>query len=135
VSAARKNQVAWAAKLPGPFPWRIRHIGLKTIAGALRNQRGRGRLAVAMPIGLAWMRLMIAKRRINIGEPRYAHGVAASLDLWLLDLRHEKGPAPPHTFAGLATMRSFGTSLPTGKHIVFDRLRDNSDVVLISCQK
>ncbi len=63
----------------------------------------------------------------------YAQGLAASLDLWLLDLV-TKTTRPLTHLAGLATMRSFDIA-PDGKHIVFDRLRDQSDVVLIESPK
>src|SRR6266850_7694569 len=51
----------------------------------------------------------------------------------LLDLVTKKTRPLTH-LAGLATMRSFDIT-PDRKHIVFDRLRDNSDVVLIELPK
>jgi len=63
----------------------------------------------------------------------YTQGVGASLEFWLLDLVTKKTRPLTH-LAGLATMRSFDIT-PDRKHIVFDRLRDNSDVVLIELPK
>ena len=48
---------------------------------------------------------------------------------WLLDLATKKSRQLTE-FKNPATMRTFDIA-PDGKHIVFDRLRDNSDIVLI----
>ena len=63
----------------------------------------------------------------------YTQGVGATLEFWLLDLVTKKTRPLTH-LAGLATMRSFDIT-PDRKHIVFDRLQDNSDVVLIELPK
>jgi Tol biopolymer transport system component len=59
----------------------------------------------------------------------YMQGVLPSQDFWLLDLATKKSRALTH-LSSLASMRTFDIT-PDGKQIVFDRLRDNSDIVLI----
>jgi serine/threonine protein kinase/Tol biopolymer transport system component len=54
-------------------------------------------------------------------------------DFWLLDLSTKKIKPLTH-LADDATMRTFDIA-PDGKQIVFDRLRDNSDIVLIDLPK
>jgi Tol biopolymer transport system component len=89
------------------------------------------------PVNLPEIKLQRDGERIrflrNSASLIYTKGLAASLDLWLLDLV-TKNTRPLTRLADLATMRSFDIALD-GKHIVFDRLRDNSDVVLIDLPK
>src|SRR5262249_34895177 len=59
----------------------------------------------------------------------YMQGLLASQDFWLLDLATGKS-RPLTRLQNRATMRTFDIT-PDGKQIVFDRLRENSDVVLI----
>jgi Tol biopolymer transport system component len=59
----------------------------------------------------------------------YMQGEGPSQNVWLLDLRIWKSRLLSRLPANGA-MRTFDVS-PDGKQIVFDRLRDNSDVVLI----
>ena len=59
----------------------------------------------------------------------YMQGTRPSQDFWLLDLVTKKSRPLTH-LTGSAAMRTFDLS-PDGKQIVFDRLRENSDVVLI----
>ena len=56
-----------------------------------------------------------------------------SQDFWLLDLATKKTRPLSH-LDNSATMRTFDIT-PDGKQIVFDRLRDNSDIVLIDLPK
>ena len=56
-------------------------------------------------------------------------GELPSQDFWLLDLAAKKSRPLTHLSNGGA-MRTFDVT-PDGKQIVFDRLRDNSDIVLI----
>jgi dipeptidyl aminopeptidase/acylaminoacyl peptidase len=55
-----------------------------------------------------------------------------SLDFWLLDLDSKKSRQLTH-LGQLGTIRRFDIT-PDGKHIVFDRVRQNSDIVLIDRQ-
>ena len=59
----------------------------------------------------------------------YMQGVLPSQDFWLLDLTTKKSRQLTQ-FKNPAAMRTFDIA-PDGKRIVFDRLRDNSDIVLI----
>ena len=59
----------------------------------------------------------------------YMQGEGPSQNFWLLDLRTWKSRLLTHLAANGA-MRTFDVS-PDAKLVVFDRLRDNSDVVLI----
>jgi hypothetical protein len=56
----------------------------------------------------------------------------ASQDFWLLDLATKK-TSPLTRLNNVAPMRTFDIT-PDGKQIVFDRLGENSDIVLIICQ-
>ena len=56
-------------------------------------------------------------------------GGGRRMDFWLLDLTTKK-TRPLTEFDNPAAMRTFDIS-PDGKQIVFDRLRENSDIVLI----
>jgi len=60
-------------------------------------------------------------------------GLLASQDFWLLDLASMKSH-PLTKLENRATMRTFDIT-PDGKQIVFDRVRENSDVVLIDLPK
>ena len=59
----------------------------------------------------------------------YMQGLSQSPDFWLLDLATMK-TRPLTQLRNIAAMRTFDIT-PDGKHIVFDRLRENSDIVLI----
>jgi Tol biopolymer transport system component len=59
----------------------------------------------------------------------YMQGLLSSQDFWLLDLTTMKTRQLAH-LDNPATMQTFDVT-PDGTHIVFDRLRQNSDVVLI----
>ena len=59
----------------------------------------------------------------------YMQGFLPLQDFWLLDLA-TKNRRPLTRLSGGAAMRTFDIT-PDGKRIVFDRLRENSDIVLI----
>lgn len=59
----------------------------------------------------------------------YMQGLLAAQDFWILDLASMKS-RPLTRLQNRAVMRSFDIT-PDGKEIVFDRLRENSDIVLI----
>jgi Tol biopolymer transport system component len=59
----------------------------------------------------------------------YMQGLLRSQDFWLLDLVSRK-TRPLSRLTGRDAMRTFDIT-PDGQHIVFDRLRENSDIVLI----
>jgi Tol biopolymer transport system component len=59
----------------------------------------------------------------------YMQGSLGSQDFWILDLVTRKSRQITH-LNGTTRMRTFDIT-PDGKQIVFDRLRDNSDIVLI----
>ena len=59
----------------------------------------------------------------------YMQGLLVSQDFWLLDLNSMRSRRLTR-LANRAVMRTFDIT-PDGKQIVFDRLRENSDVVLI----
>ena len=59
----------------------------------------------------------------------YLQAVAQRQDFWLLDMATRKSRQLTR-FTNAATMRTFDVT-PDGKQIVFDRLRENSDIVLI----
>jgi len=63
----------------------------------------------------------------------YMTGLRFDQDFWLLDLSTKKTRLLSH-LTNTATMRAFDVA-PDGKQIVFDRLRENSDVVLIDLPK
>jgi Tol biopolymer transport system component len=63
----------------------------------------------------------------------YMQGLLASQDFWLLDLASMKS-RPLTRLQNLATMRTFDVT-SDGKQIVFDRLRENSQVVMIDLPK
>jgi serine/threonine protein kinase/Tol biopolymer transport system component len=63
----------------------------------------------------------------------YMQGLLLSQDFWLLDLTTMKTRLLTH-FNNTDAMRTFDIT-PDGKQIVFDRLRDNSDIVLIDLPK
>src|SRR5271170_4542629 len=63
----------------------------------------------------------------------YMQGLLASQDFWLLDLASMKS-RPLTRLQNRATMRTFDIT-SDGKQIVFDRLRENSDVVMIDLPK
>jgi Tol biopolymer transport system component len=59
----------------------------------------------------------------------YMQGLLASQDFWVLDLTSMKS-RPLTRLQNRATMRTFDVT-SDGKQIVFDRLRENSQVVMI----
>jgi len=59
----------------------------------------------------------------------YMQGVIGSQDFWLLDTRSGK-TRPLTRLHATAAMRTFDIT-PDSKTIVFDRMRENSDIVLI----
>ena len=63
----------------------------------------------------------------------YMQGLLVSQDFWLLDLASMK-PRPLTRLQNRATMRTFDVT-SDGKQIVFDRLRENSQVVMIDLPK
>ena len=63
----------------------------------------------------------------------YMQGHLLSQDFWLLDLATKK-TRPLTNLNNSAAMRTFDIT-PDGKQIVFDRLRENSDIVLIDLPK
>jgi Tol biopolymer transport system component len=63
----------------------------------------------------------------------YMQGLLASQDFWLLDLASMKS-RPLARLQNRATMRTFDIT-GDGKQIVFDRLRENSHVVMIDLPK
>jgi Tol biopolymer transport system component len=63
----------------------------------------------------------------------YMQGFLPSQDFWLLDLA-TKNRRPLSRLSGGAAMRTFDIT-PDGQRIVFDRLRENSDIVLIDLQR
>ena len=63
----------------------------------------------------------------------YMQGLLASQDFWLLDLASMK-PRPLTRLQNRAPMRTFDVT-SDGKQIVFDRLRENSRVVMIDLPK
>jgi Tol biopolymer transport system component len=63
----------------------------------------------------------------------YMQGLLASQDFWLLDLASMKS-RPLTRLQNRATMRTFDIT-SDGKQIVFDRLRENSQVVMIDLPK
>jgi serine/threonine protein kinase/Tol biopolymer transport system component len=63
----------------------------------------------------------------------YMQGTLRSQDFWLLDLATKKTRPLSH-LNNSAAMRTFDIT-PDGKQIVFDRLRENSDIVLIDLPK
>jgi Tol biopolymer transport system component len=56
-----------------------------------------------------------------------------AIDFWLFDLA-TKGTRPLTHFSGQGTIRTFDIT-PDGESIVFDRSRQNSDIVLIDVPK
>jgi dipeptidyl aminopeptidase/acylaminoacyl peptidase len=62
----------------------------------------------------------------------YMQGQGNIQDFWMLDMATKKTRQLTHLTAN-ATMRTFDIT-PDGKQIVFDRLRENSDIVLIELQ-
>ena len=60
-------------------------------------------------------------------------GLVAAQDFWILDLETMKTRQLAHLINS-ATVRTFDIT-PDGKQIVFDRLRENSDIVLIDLPK
>ena len=63
----------------------------------------------------------------------YMQGLLSSQDFWILDLASMRS-RPLTRLQNHGTMRTFDIT-PDGKQIVFDRLREDSDVVLIDLPK
>ena len=68
-------------------------------------------------------------RFLPSGDVIYMQGLLPAQDFWLLDLA-TKERRPLTRLSGGGAMRTFDIE-PGGKRIVFDRLRENSDIVLI----
>jgi Tol biopolymer transport system component len=64
----------------------------------------------------------------------YMLGLLPSQDFWMMDLATKNPPRQLTGFQDRAAMQTFDIT-PDGKHIVFDRIKDNSDIVLIERQK
>jgi Tol biopolymer transport system component/predicted Ser/Thr protein kinase len=69
----------------------------------------------------------------NGGGLVYTQGLWTKQNFWLLDLATNK-TRQLSRLMNRAAIRSFDIS-PDGKHIVFDRMRENSDIVLIDLRK
>ena len=65
----------------------------------------------------------------NTRQLVYAQGASPAQDFWLIDLVTKKSRQLTR-FTNPAAIRSFDVT-PDGKQIVFDRVRENSDIVLI----
>jgi Tol biopolymer transport system component len=89
------------------------------------------------PVGLPAIRVLQDGKRYRFlpggAGLVYMQGSLARQDFWLLDLK-SKSTRQLSRFQNPSTMRSFDIT-PDGKRIVFDRLRQNSDVVLIDLPK
>jgi serine/threonine protein kinase/Tol biopolymer transport system component len=84
------------------------------------------------PFDLPAIQLRIEGERYRFlpdGDVVYMQGFLPSQDFWLLDLNTKKSRALTRLSGG-AAMRTFDIT-PDGSRIVFDRLRENSDIVLI----
>jgi serine/threonine protein kinase len=64
----------------------------------------------------------------------YMQGYATFQDFWILDMATKSARQLTHFTPYNTTMRTFDIT-PDGKQIVFDRLRENSDIVLIDLPK
>ncbi len=85
-----------------------------------------------IPFDLPAIQLRIEGERYRFlpnGDVIYMQGFLPSQDFWLLDLNTKKSRALTRLSGG-AAMRTFDIT-PDGRRIVFDRLRENSDIVLI----
>jgi Tol biopolymer transport system component len=89
------------------------------------------------PIDLPHIQLRVEGERYrflpNGKQVVYMQGLLPSQDFWLLDFATKK-QRPLTRLSGGAAMRTFDVT-PDGKRIVFDRLRENSDIVLIDLAK
>jgi dipeptidyl aminopeptidase/acylaminoacyl peptidase len=92
----------------------VRPDGAPVQLPAIQTRRGDGERARFLPGGKGLV---------------YMRGLLPSQDFWLLDLSTMKTRQLTRLDNGSA-MRSFDIT-PDGKRIVFDRLKDNSDIVLI----
>jgi hypothetical protein len=63
----------------------------------------------------------------------YLRGVAGTLEFWMMDLV-TMATRQLARFSNPATVTSFDIA-PDGAHIVFDRVREHSDLVLIDLPK
>jgi hypothetical protein len=63
----------------------------------------------------------------------YMQGALPSQDFWMFDMATKKARQLTE-FTNPAAMMTFDIT-PDGKHIVFDRIKDNSDIVLIEREK
>jgi hypothetical protein len=85
------------------------------------------------PFGLPSIQLRVEGERYrflpNGKSVVYMQGLLPSQDFWLLDLDTKASRALTRLSGG-AAMRTFDIT-PDGNRIVFDRLRENSDIVLI----
>jgi Tol biopolymer transport system component len=107
-------------------------------AGA--NVRGGTPLSAVRPDGVRveWPQITVQRdgermRFLPNGKSLvYMQGQGDIQDFWILDIATKRTRQLAHLTAN-ATMRTFDIT-PDGKQIVFDRLRENSDIVLIELQ-
>jgi Tol biopolymer transport system component len=84
--------------------------------------------AIDMLVGGARARFLPGSERLV-----YMQGSVSAQDFWILDLETMKTRQLAH-LTNSATIRTFDIT-PDGKQIVFDRLRENSDIVLVDLPK
>jgi Tol biopolymer transport system component/DNA-binding winged helix-turn-helix (wHTH) protein len=111
-----------------------------TIVYAGANVRGGTPLSAVRPDGVRveWPQITVQRdgermRFLPNGKSLvYMQGQGDIQDFWILDIATKRTRQLAHLTAN-ATMRTFDIT-PDGKQIVFDRLRENSDIVLIELQ-
>ena len=90
------------------------------------------------PIKLPKIQLRVEGERYRFLPGRtafvYMQGYSPAQDFYLFDLATNKPPRRLTRLSGSDAMRTFDVT-PDGKRIVFDRLRDNSDIVLIDLKR
>ena len=90
------------------------------------------------PIKLPRIQLRVEGERYRFLPGRtafvYMQGYSPAQDFYLFDLATNKPPRRLTRLSGTDTMRTFDIT-PDGKRIVFDRVRDNSDIVLIDLKR
>ena len=99
------------------------------VAASIRAARGKGEIVLVSICTVSYTHLDVYKRQSLI----YMQGLLASQDFWLLDLASMKS-RPLTRLQNRAAMRTFDVT-SDGKQIVFDRLRENSQVVMIDLPK
>ena len=90
------------------------------------------------PIELPKIQLRVEGERYRFLPGRttfvYMQGYSPAQDFYLLDLATNRTAAAAHASERKRAMRTFDIT-PDGKRIVFDRLRENSDIVLIDLKR